>query len=164
MRGADEIDLVNSGLEESMAVAYSQTREIWKSDPKIPSLRTAAFIGAINKIATCYAELVSSRKRADAPFKPKKEYRYKLRKRNMQNLAHIQETELANNGLYEVIEGVSTRELDPEIVRLKEELDTERERGLRLLAEFDNYGDALGRNTPELNKMANANYSWHFLT
>ena len=37
----------------------------------------------------------------------------------MQNLAHIQETELANNGLYEVIEGVSTRELDPEIVRLK---------------------------------------------
>ena len=56
-RGADEIDLVNSGLEESMAVAYNQIREIWKSDPGIPSLRTAAFIGAINKIATCYAEL-----------------------------------------------------------------------------------------------------------
>jgi glutamate dehydrogenase (NAD(P)+) len=56
-RGADEIDLVNSGLEESMAVAYNQIREIWKSDPKIPSLRTAAFIGSINKIATCYAEL-----------------------------------------------------------------------------------------------------------
>ena len=57
----------------------------------------------------------------------------------MQNLAHIQETELADNGLYEVIEGESTGELDPEIVRLKEELDTERERGLRMLAEFDNY-------------------------
>ncbi len=56
-RGADEIDLVNSGLEESMAVAYNQIREIWKSDSRIPSLRTAAFIGAINKIATCYAEL-----------------------------------------------------------------------------------------------------------
>jgi glutamate dehydrogenase (NAD(P)+) len=56
-RGADEIDLVNSGLEESMAVAYNQVREVWKSDPKIPGLRTAAFIGAINKIATCYAEL-----------------------------------------------------------------------------------------------------------
>jgi glutamate dehydrogenase (NAD(P)+) len=56
-RGADEIDLVNSGLEESMAVAYNQIREIWKSDPDIPSLRTAAFIGAINKIGTCYAEL-----------------------------------------------------------------------------------------------------------
>ncbi len=56
-RGADEIDLVNSGLEESMAVAYNQIREVWKSDSRIPSLRTAAFIGAINKIATCYAEL-----------------------------------------------------------------------------------------------------------
>lgn len=56
-RGADEIDLVNSGLEESMAVAYNQIREIWKSNPEIPNLRTAAFIGAINKIATCYAEL-----------------------------------------------------------------------------------------------------------
>jgi glutamate dehydrogenase (NAD(P)+) len=56
-RGADEIDLVNSGLEESMAVAYQQMREIWKGDPKIPGLRTAAFIGSINKIATCYGEL-----------------------------------------------------------------------------------------------------------
>src|ERR1043166_6588282 len=56
-RGADEIDLVNSGLEESMAVAYQQIREIWKADPKIQGLRTAAFISAINKIATSYAEL-----------------------------------------------------------------------------------------------------------
>ena len=56
-RGADEIDLVNSGLEESMAIAYNQIREVWKSDPRIPSLRTAAFISAINKIAVCYAEL-----------------------------------------------------------------------------------------------------------
>jgi molecular chaperone GrpE len=57
----------------------------------------------------------------------------------MQNLVHIQETELADSGLYEVIEGERTGELDPEILRLKEELDTERERGLRMLAEFDNY-------------------------
>lgn len=56
-RGADEIDLVNSGLEESMAIAYNQIREVWKSDSRIPSLRTAAFISAINKIAVCYAEL-----------------------------------------------------------------------------------------------------------
>jgi glutamate dehydrogenase (NAD(P)+) len=40
-----------------MAGAYNQIREVWKSDSRIPSLRTAAFIGAINKIATCYAEL-----------------------------------------------------------------------------------------------------------
>ena len=57
----------------------------------------------------------------------------------MQTLAHIQETKLADNGLYEVIDAERAGELDPEIVRLTEELDTERERGLRLLAEFDNY-------------------------
>lgn len=56
-RGADEIDLVNSGLEETMAVAYGQIHEIWKSDSKIPGLRTAAFVNAINKIATSYGEL-----------------------------------------------------------------------------------------------------------
>ena len=57
----------------------------------------------------------------------------------MKCFQQIQETTLSNNGLYEVIEGESTGELDPEIVRLKEELDTGRERGLRMLAEFDNY-------------------------
>lgn len=56
-RGADEIDLVNSGLQETMATSYDQIREIWKADPKIPNLRTAAFINAINKVATCYGEL-----------------------------------------------------------------------------------------------------------
>ncbi len=55
----------------------------------------------------------------------------------MQNL--VEETELANNGLYEVIEGESTREFDPEIVRLRRDLQTERKRSLLLLAEFDNY-------------------------
>lgn len=56
-RGADEVDLVNSGLEETMASAYQQIRETWRTDSEIPSLRTAAFINAINKIATCYTEL-----------------------------------------------------------------------------------------------------------
>lgn len=57
----------------------------------------------------------------------------------MQSLAHIQETKLNDNGLYEVIEEELAGELDRENARLKEELTTERERGLRLLAEFDNY-------------------------
>lgn len=56
-RGADEIDLVNSGLEETMVIAYRQIHEIWKSDRKIQTLRTAAFISAINKIALAYMEL-----------------------------------------------------------------------------------------------------------
>jgi molecular chaperone GrpE len=57
----------------------------------------------------------------------------------MQTLAHIQETELTDNGLYEVTEVERQDSLEPEAVRLKEELASERERGLRLLAEFDNY-------------------------
>lgn len=56
-RGADEIDIVNSGLEETMVVAYSEIHQIWKSDAKVKSLRTAAFVSAINKIALAYHEL-----------------------------------------------------------------------------------------------------------
>lgn len=57
VRGADEVDLVNSGLEETMSYAYNEIREIWKGDPKIGDLRTAAFVSAINKIAVSYSEL-----------------------------------------------------------------------------------------------------------
>ena len=55
--GADELDLVNSGLEETLISAYCQIREIWKGDRKIPDLRTAGFISAINKIAVSYEEM-----------------------------------------------------------------------------------------------------------
>lgn len=55
--GADELDLVNSGLEETMIDAYCQIREIWKQDRKISDLRTAGFISAINKIAVSYEEM-----------------------------------------------------------------------------------------------------------
>ncbi|MGH7424440.1 MAG: Glu/Leu/Phe/Val family dehydrogenase, partial [Candidatus Methylomirabilales bacterium] len=55
--GADESDLVNSGLEETMISAYCQIREIWKQDRKISDLRTAGFISAINKIAVSYEEM-----------------------------------------------------------------------------------------------------------
>jgi glutamate dehydrogenase (NAD(P)+) len=54
--GPDEVDLVNSGLEDTMIVAYNEIHEIWKTRGGI-DLRTAAFISAINKIATSYTEL-----------------------------------------------------------------------------------------------------------
>ena len=54
--GPDEVDIVNSGLEDTMINAYHEIREIWKSKPGI-DLRTAAFISAINKIALSYTEL-----------------------------------------------------------------------------------------------------------
>ena len=52
-RGADEIDLVNSGLEETMIKAYHQIREIKERHQGV-DLRTASMISAINKIATVY--------------------------------------------------------------------------------------------------------------
>ena len=57
----------------------------------------------------------------------------------MQGLEHIQETTLSNNGLYEVIGELPTEASEDEVVLLKNELATERDRSLRLLAEFDNY-------------------------
>lgn len=82
----------------------------------------------------------------------------------MESLEHIQETTLSGNGLYEVIEVESTEVLEPEVVRLKEELATERERGLGMLAEFDNYHGARGRNAPARNRPANARSFSRFST
>ncbi len=56
-RGADELDFVYSGLEETMIEAYRQIRTEFKSNPKIPDLRTAAFVVAIKKIANSYQSL-----------------------------------------------------------------------------------------------------------
>ena len=52
-RGAEEIDLVNSGLEETMIKAYNEIREIQERHEGI-DLRTASMISAIDKIATVY--------------------------------------------------------------------------------------------------------------
>ena len=57
VHGADEIDLVNSGLEETMIGAYHQIREILKADDRVADLRTAAFLSAVRKVATSYLEL-----------------------------------------------------------------------------------------------------------
>lgn len=62
-----------------------------------------------------------------------------LKEENMQRLEHIQETALSDNSLYEVIEGEPSEVSEVEFVRLKGDLATERDRSLRLLAEFDNY-------------------------
>jgi glutamate dehydrogenase (NAD(P)+) len=57
MHGPEEVDLVHSGLEETMIAATREIMEIWKSNPAIPDMRTAAYVSAINKVANSYAEL-----------------------------------------------------------------------------------------------------------
>ncbi|MCW3124432.1 MAG: glutamate dehydrogenase [Bacteroidetes bacterium] len=54
IHGADEIDLVNSGLEDTMIKAYHDIREFYKTNRGITDLRTAAFALSINKIKDAY--------------------------------------------------------------------------------------------------------------
>jgi len=57
LKGADEVDLVNSGLEGTMQNAYREIREALLADPRLGDLRTAAFAIAIKKVARAYQEL-----------------------------------------------------------------------------------------------------------
>ncbi len=57
MHGPDEVDLVYSGLEETMITATHEIMTAWKANPEIPDMRTAAYVVAINKVGTSYAEL-----------------------------------------------------------------------------------------------------------
>ena len=57
----------------------------------------------------------------------------------MESLEFVQDTTLSDNGTYEFSEGEGPASVDPNVARLQEDLTTERERRLRLLAEFDNY-------------------------
>ena len=57
MHGAEEADLVYSGLEETMITATREIMDEWRKNPQIPDMRTAAYVVAINKVGTSYAEL-----------------------------------------------------------------------------------------------------------
>jgi glutamate dehydrogenase (NAD(P)+) len=53
-KGGDEIDIVRSGLEETMVTSYNYTREILSKKRKVTDMRTAAFVNAIEKIGSDY--------------------------------------------------------------------------------------------------------------
>jgi glutamate dehydrogenase (NAD(P)+) len=57
VHGSDEQDIVNSGLEETMTVAYHDVRNMLKQTPALGDLRAAAFRTAIDKVARSYLEL-----------------------------------------------------------------------------------------------------------
>jgi glutamate dehydrogenase (NAD(P)+) len=57
VHGPDEVDLVYSGLEETMITATREIIECWKANPGIQDMRTASFVVAINKVATIYGQL-----------------------------------------------------------------------------------------------------------
>jgi glutamate dehydrogenase (NAD(P)+) len=56
-RGADEVDLVRSGLEETMVNSFYQIHDTLRKRKGIQDYRTAAFVTALNKVANDYMTL-----------------------------------------------------------------------------------------------------------
>jgi glutamate dehydrogenase (NAD(P)+) len=54
VRGAGELELVRSGLDDTMRTAYQGMREIWHSRKDVEDLRTAAYLISIGRVATSY--------------------------------------------------------------------------------------------------------------
>lgn len=54
LKGAGELEMVRSGLDDTMRGAYQAIRHIWHSRDDVPSLRVAAYMLAISRIATSY--------------------------------------------------------------------------------------------------------------
>lgn len=56
-RGADEFDLVRSGLDDSMRLALQEIIRVRKQNPKINDYRMAAYVIAIEKVARHYRDI-----------------------------------------------------------------------------------------------------------
>ena len=56
-RGADELDLVRSGLDDTMRTAYGNMRAAWRENDGIEDLRTAAYYCALQDVAVSYRSL-----------------------------------------------------------------------------------------------------------
>jgi glutamate dehydrogenase (NAD(P)+) len=54
MRGSDELELVRSGLDDTMRTAYQAMREVWHGRQDVQDLRVAAYIVAISRVAATY--------------------------------------------------------------------------------------------------------------
>ncbi|MCD9148632.1 Glu/Leu/Phe/Val family dehydrogenase [Pseudophaeobacter flagellatus] len=54
LRGADELELVRSGLDDTMRIAYQSMREVWHDRDDVTDLRTAAYLVSITKVAASY--------------------------------------------------------------------------------------------------------------
>ncbi len=54
LRGAGELELVRSGLEDTMRTAYQAMAEVWRSRKDVQDLRTAAYLVSIERVALSY--------------------------------------------------------------------------------------------------------------
>ena len=54
LRGAGELELVRSGLDDTMRAAYQSMRAVWWEHPGVTDLRMAGFLVAIGRVADSY--------------------------------------------------------------------------------------------------------------
>jgi glutamate dehydrogenase (NAD(P)+) len=57
VKGDTELDLVRSGLEDTMKNTYKIISEVWNTEPNVSDLRTAAMMVAIKRVAQSYSSL-----------------------------------------------------------------------------------------------------------
>ncbi len=57
VRGADELDLVRSGLDDTMRNAYQELSHTLHGNEKITDFRTASYVVAVSKIARSYFDI-----------------------------------------------------------------------------------------------------------
>jgi len=57
IKGADELDLVRSGLDDTMRDAYQQIRNTLENEERVHDLRTACYFASISKIARSYIDV-----------------------------------------------------------------------------------------------------------
>lgn len=55
--GADELDLVRSGLDDTMRNSYQQFKEVLDFNEKVDDFRTASYVVAIQKIVRSYIDI-----------------------------------------------------------------------------------------------------------
>ncbi|MEO0485238.1 MAG: Glu/Leu/Phe/Val dehydrogenase [Pseudomonadota bacterium] len=54
LKGAGELELVRSGLDDTMRGAYQDMAQVWRTRDDVPDLRTAAYLVSIGKVAQAY--------------------------------------------------------------------------------------------------------------
>jgi glutamate dehydrogenase (NAD(P)+) len=54
LRGAGELELVRSGLDDTMRIAYQHMREVWHEKEGVTDLRMAAYLVSIGRVAASY--------------------------------------------------------------------------------------------------------------
>lgn len=54
LQGAGELELVRSGLDDTMRIAYQAMREVWHERGDVEDLRTAGYLVSIDKVVASY--------------------------------------------------------------------------------------------------------------